>query len=254
MVSNFFNDNGTKLTTTNFRKSVVMSLTEISRSTRAVFIENLNKKKEAVTITNTTISDPVHVLLRLKEDKRLTCFFYLNKSTSTGKTERIKYGCPVCKVGFCKVRNCFSYFHSLSSTKNVKQYLISNNEQKDNPCVSIEENFQLDHTGTNEQDIDILMNDSTEDFDNLFNKNKNKKSIMRKIVGKMGGQGNPSKGDETIECITEQDLANDTQEAWGEELEINHCEDKSDDEDDVEDQIRMRKEYEDNMAYIFHEE
>ena len=89
---------------------------------------------------------------------------------------------PVGKVGFCKVRNCFSYFHSLSSTKNVKQYLISNNEQKDNPCVSIEENFQLDHTGTNEQDLDMLMNDSTEDFDNLFNKNK--KSIMRKIVGK----------------------------------------------------------------------
>ena len=89
--------------------------------------------------------------------------------------------------------------------------------------MSIEENFQLDHTGTNEQDIDMLMNDSTEDFDNLFNKNKNKKSIMRKIVGKMGGQGNSSKGDETIECITEQDLANDTQEAWGGELEINHC-------------------------------
>ena len=126
MVSNFFNDNGTKLTTTNFRKSVVMSLTEISRSTRAVFIENLNKKKEAVTITNTTISDPVHVLLRLKEDKMLTCFFYLNKSTSTGKTERIKYGCPACKVRFCKVRNYFSYFHFLSSTKNVKTYLISN--------------------------------------------------------------------------------------------------------------------------------
>ena len=48
--------------------------------------------------------------------------------------------------------------------------------------MSIVENFQLDHAGTNEQDLDMLTSDSTEEFDNLFNKNK--KSIMRKIVGK----------------------------------------------------------------------
>ena len=153
---------------------------------------------------------------------------------SRGKTKRIKYGCPVYKVNFCKDINYFSYFHSLSSTKNVKKYLITNNELKENSCLSIVENFQLDHANINEQDLDMLMSDSTEDFDNLFNENENKKTIMCKIVGKMGGQGNSFKGDEIIDYIVEQDLTNDTQDSWDEELDINHCEDKSDDEDDVE--------------------
>ena len=70
----------------------------------------------------------------------------------------------------------------------------------------------------------------------------------------MGGQKNSFKDNETIDYIVEQDIADDTQEAWDEELELHHCEDRSDDEDDIEDQIRMRREYEENMAHIFREE
>ena len=71
----------------------------------------------------------------------------------------------------------------------------------------------------------MFMSGSTENFDNLFHKNKMNKTIVRNIAGKFGDQGYSLKENECLAVIIEQDFVDHSHKLWDKELEFRHDKD-----------------------------
>ena len=161
------------------------SLTEGNKKDRASYCKALFDRT-SVQGTNLPNSEDVtnYYQIPLKKPKQLKCYFCIS---FLQKNHRTKYGCPVCKVGFCYNKSCHSYIYDIEGMSKLKDSLVIKNEEKENPCISLVKSLQINYPTMDEDTLNCITSNDVDVVENVFNCNRNCVSISRKNSGHKGG-------------------------------------------------------------------
>jgi len=116
---------GPKHSYSDFRMSVARSLTQDNAKKRE------NEPKNNTTGPEIPIGDNLkHCSLLLIGNSKYICYFCSEFVIDAPTKQRTTYGCPICKVGFCNRKNCYTYFHEISHFDEIKAKLVEKNMKK----------------------------------------------------------------------------------------------------------------------------